>query len=304
MGVGRAQRIARRVHRGVITADGELVTEFLDRVAGRVAELGGGWAARQAAWLHLVQQTDESLAGHRIPGRVLRVLDALRPRHHTLAADRSLRDDDATLVHYVLMEDLYRHRRGHFTVEPDPRIARKLGLPWPPPGPDRGRKRGRTPFDGSDLAEFAELLGEYRTAGPAERETIRSDGRVHHLATRPLVARSPLGTELIEQWWNSTDPWECHLAMCASRVANRTPDREDLLVKAASVHIDIAREAIIALRGPGDTREIELLGAVVARPGEKWRWTRAAAATRLRDIGGPTAEAALRERAYTWNDAP
>jgi len=90
MGIAKARRIAQRAHRGQLDGDGELFLDRLERLVGAGGERGGGWVARQAAWLHAVPATGVDLKRLDLPWRVVRVVEACPgwSRHEFLLVHR------------------------------------------------------------------------------------------------------------------------------------------------------------------------------------------------------------------------
>jgi HEAT repeat protein len=125
---------------------------------------------------------------------------------------------------------------------------------------------------------------------------------------------------LSEQWWDSADDWERLVAVTALASVAGPADRLRLLDRVDAVSpgaastwpagwSHLAAAAIRGLTGPADDREIATLAGVIGRPEPAVRWARTAAATRLKAIGGPAAEAALRGRYLSpldppWRDDP
>jgi len=73
-----ARRLAGRLHRGQLDEAGEPYLDHLDRVAARVAEAGGTWIQRMAAWLSGAGAHDLTALG--VPPPVVRLVEALTPR--------------------------------------------------------------------------------------------------------------------------------------------------------------------------------------------------------------------------------
>jgi HEAT repeat protein len=270
MGIAKARRIARRAHRGQLTDSGELFSDHLELLARAVEVRGGGWVARQAVWLHAVPATGVDLARLDLPWRVLRVVEALQPEHAwsgpVLARVRQF--PDAVLVHEVLQADRRR-------VPP----ASSPALPV-------------------HVDELPELLAAHRESGRPE-----ICARINALFSRPIDPVTPAVVELVGQWWDSADGWESAVAVRAAGSAGLLA-REPLLRKVAGDSPIASRAAVEALSGEGDRDEIAVLRTVVLRPEAEWRWARRAARRRLTAIGGPDAEAALREWAFSPLDPP
>ncbi len=151
-----------------------------------------------------------------------------------------------------------------------------------------------------DLHELQALLAEYEQMRGDEYPRLHEvRGAINALITKPRDTELPLVAELVERWWDSSEAWEAYTAVSAPVVT----DRERLLRKAGEAP-HVASAAIQRLRGEGSPYEIEVLRSVVTNPEGEWRWARAAAAARLRAIGGPEAEAALQDRPFTLLDPP
>ncbi|ANZ41936.1 hypothetical protein BBK82_44395 [Lentzea guizhouensis] len=152
MGIAKARRIAQHAHRGQLAGDGELFLDQLERLVGAVEERGGGWVARQAAWLHAVPATGVDLARLDLPWRVLRVVEALQPESPwsgpVLARLRQF--PDAVLVHDVLTADRPAHHRPEVPVD---------ALPRSPVDRERLLREAESAFPGVAGAAIAELTG-------------------------------------------------------------------------------------------------------------------------------------------------
>ncbi|MVU76929.1 hypothetical protein GPX89_06680 [Nocardia sp. ET3-3] len=151
--------------------------------------------------------------------------------------------------------------------------------------------------DSDDPQVLETLVGAYSTES-------RHCCRVVIHRSLYAAAHGPLAAVLAERWWDSRDPWE---AMVATRA---TGDAERLRTRLADERSGVVLAAIEGLAAhAAESAEIAVLGRIVARPEPDWRWSRAAAARRLRTIGGSDAEAALQQRFLSpldppWRDDP
>lgn len=329
MGMAKVRRIAACAHRGQITAGGELFSVHLERIARMVGELDGSPVAQQTAWLYAVPSTGTSLADltrQGISARVLRAVEALQPHDPGPTIDRVTRVKEAALVYYAVLVDQYRWpgRRVGF---PDvgARLADQLGMPWPPQG------AALRDVETEDLqAPAADFEGHWERLAPrlGRRGDVRAipalftgyqeviedaarrcclaplRGAIFAIVTMPANAGSPPVAELIERWWDSEDRWEAYTAVSALAAAGDPANRQRLLRKATAEDPGLVGVAIKGLNGDSEPREIAVLRSIVTRPGPEWRWARAAAATRLTAIGGPDADAALRQRQFGPVDPP
>ncbi|MFS8099723.1 HEAT repeat domain-containing protein [Lentzea alba] len=270
MGIAKARRIARRAHQGQLTRTSELFTDYLERVARIVEERDGGWAAVQAAWLHAVPGTGVDLTRQGIPWRVLRAVEALQP-------DPGWSKPTPAKVHLVPDAALVNEALAAGEVVDPPESS------W-------------QPVVLMDAGMLPQLLADYR-----ERPGHETKWAIDDLFARPINLNTPAVAELAEQWWDSEDDWENRIAVLAARRAGLL-DRERLLRKVLDGPEGSSVAAIESLSGEASAEEIEVLRTVVLRPEE--RWARLAARARLTAIGGPDAEAALQEWAFSPWDVP
>ncbi|BEL03432.1 hypothetical protein Q0Z83_016230 [Actinoplanes sichuanensis] len=159
----------------------------------------------------------------------------------------------------------------------------------------------------ADAQAAAELLAAYRAevAGPARTCCLTAvRGSIYALASKPDTSALEPIRRMSEQWWDAADDWERSVAVVARAAARNPADRALLLSRVDLADPNVATAAISGLAGPGDDAEISLLRQVVSGIEPRLRWTRREAVRRLRAIGGPAAEAALRDRPLDPVDPP
>ncbi|GIG06555.1 hypothetical protein Cco03nite_32550 [Catellatospora coxensis] len=131
---------------------------------------------------------------------------------------------------------------------------------------------------------------------------------LYEIATARENAHSAPVADLVDRWWNSTDPWEEMVAVAARAGGQEETERPALLEKVRSARPTVVTAAIEGLCGMSDAAEIEALREVVSRPDPMLHWAHQAAARRLAEIGSPEAQAALAQRFVDpddlWREGP
>ncbi|KJK44341.1 hypothetical protein UK23_29820 [Lentzea aerocolonigenes] len=280
MGIAKARRIARRAHRGQLTADGELFLDHLERLVRTVEEQGGDAVAQQAAWLHAVPGTGVDLTRQDLPWRVLRAVEEFRAAARTprQSPPQSSWQPSVQLPEGTLPELLAAHReqpayetRAAITsllglpISPDDPAVTELAEQWWQPG-DEGRtgrfdreRLLRAVTDGSqttaataiavlpgegDDREVEALLTVLRRPG-GEWCWVRQRARVrlHEIDEEAASREWPIDPQ--DVWWLNTRAWVLeHAAHLVPQLIDALPRPEWTEAAAFALGVLRASEAV------------------------------------------------------------
>ncbi|MEU7143325.1 HEAT repeat domain-containing protein [Nocardia sp. NPDC046473] len=308
------RRIAARVYEGWLWYDEQLLLAYVERVANGACAISrtGGTTVRWAAWLSAAPTAGvpaAQLLRWGVPPSVVEIVEILQQRPEELPLEYIERISvrrAAAVIRFVELTELasaapfrYRHWRDAHRL-----LGEKLGLPPLPDAP--------APALASAPTDPAEHWHEFAGQVAAQRDPRILDQLLTgyqtelrhccHAAIRGAIYAASSASHaagLAAKWWDSQDHWE---AMVATRA---TTDADRLRIRLADERPGVVAAAITGLPPAGaKPAEVAVLGQILRRSEPHWRWCRLAAARRLRTIGGPAAEEALRDRFLSPLDPP